>query len=80
MASKPCAAEQPAAAVPPLCHCSAAVAQKLHTAYHLLLEREQLRTPLLHSTTALIGLRGSDLVREAWTDIGIVGAGRGAPI
>ena len=30
------------AAVPPYCHCSAAVSLKLHTAYHLLIEREQL--------------------------------------
>ena len=30
------------AAVPPFCHCSAAVAQKLHTAYHLMPGCEQL--------------------------------------
>ena len=46
------------------------------TPYHLLLQREQLRTPLLDSPTARIERRGSAAVREAWTDVGDVSAGR----
>ena len=80
MASTQAAAEQPAGCCASTCHCSAAAAPKLDTAYHLMTQREQLQTPLLHSPSALIALRGTALVREAWTDIGIVGAGRRADL
>ena len=68
------------AAVPPSCHRSAAAAPKLHTAYHLLFGREQLRTPLLHTTTAPIAIRGSALVPEPWTDVSVGGVERRADL
>ena len=80
MAPRQSAAEQPAAAMPPSRHRSAAVTPKLRTAYHLLLQREQLLTSDLHSPPALIALRGTALVREAWTDIVEAGVGRRADL
>ena len=56
------------------------MAQKLATLYHLLLQREQLLTSDLHSPPALIALRGTALVREAWTDIVEAGVGRRADL
>ena len=44
--------------------------------YHLLVDSEQLRAPLLDSPTARNVRRGTDLKREAWTDVGGVGKGR----
>ena len=46
------------------------------TAYHLILQREKLLTPDFDAPTALIVRRGCAVVREAWTDVGDVGAGR----
>ena len=80
MATQQPAAEQTAGCCASILSHSAAVAPKLHTAYHLLLGREQLRAPLLHTTTALTALRGSVLVREAWTDVGSHGVGRTADL
>ena len=64
------------AALPSLYACSAAVAQDLHTAYHLMLEREQLRTSLLCTSLALSERQGSVQVWEAWTDVGNIGVVR----
>ena len=54
------------------------VAPKLATPYHLLLHCEQLLTSRFHTPSALIESQGSAQVREAWTDIGDVSAGRRA--
>ena len=80
MASKQSAAGQPAGCWAAILSLLGCFAQKLHTAYHLMTQREQLQTPFLHTTTALIGLRGSGLVREAWTDVGNHGEGPTARI
>ena len=57
-------------------HRSTAAAPKLPTPYHLMLQREKLLTSGFQSPLALTERRGTGVVREAWTDIGDVGAGR----
>ena len=51
-------------------------AQKFQTAYHLMFDCEQLQTPLLATTTALIERRSCGMVWVAWTEFGSVGEGR----
>jgi hypothetical protein len=53
-----------------------AAAQKFQTAYHLMFDCEQLQTPLLATTTALIERRSCGMVWVAWTEFGSVGVGR----
>ena len=53
-----------------------AAAQKFQTAYHLMFDCEQLQTPLLATTTALIERRSCGMVWVAWTEFGSVGEGR----
>ena len=53
-----------------------AAAQKFQTAYHLMIDCEQLQTPLLATTTALIERRSCGMVWVAWTEFGSVGVGR----
>ena len=43
------------------------------TAYHLMLQREQLWTSRLHSPPAQEQSQGTGEEREAWTDVGDVG-------
>jgi hypothetical protein len=57
-------------------HRSAAAAPKLPTPYHLMLQREKLLTSGFHTPTKRTERCRSSVVREAWTDIGDVGAGR----
>ena len=57
-----------------------AAAQKFQTAYHLMFDCEQLQTPLLDTTTALIERRSCGMVRVAWTEFGSVGVGRRAAL
>ena len=59
-------------------HRSAAVAPKLPTPYHLMLQREKLLTSGFHTPLARIERQGRNVVREAWTGIGDVGVGRRA--
>jgi len=47
-------------------------------AYHLMFDCEQLQTPLLATTTALIERRSCGMVWVAWTEFGGVGEGRRA--
>ena len=54
--------------------------QKFHLAYHLVIGGGQLWTPLLATPTAPEALHGSGQVREAWTDVGIVGVVRRADL
>ena len=51
-------------------------AQKFQTAYHFMFDCEQLQTPLLATTTALIERRSCGMVWVAWTEFGSVGEGR----
>ena len=44
--------------------------------YHLLLEREQLRTSDLDGSLTHVAGQGTVKVREAWTDVSDVGVGR----
>ena len=53
-----------------------AAAQKFQTAYHLMIDCEQLQTPLLVSPVALIKLHRRARSRVAWTEFGGVGEGR----
>ena len=53
-------------------------AQKFQMAYHLMFDCEQLQTPLLATTTALIERRSCGRVWVAWTEFGGVGEGRRA--
>ena len=53
-------------------------AQKFQTAYHLMVDCEQLQTPLLVSPVALIKLHRRARSRVAWTEFGSVGVGRRA--
>ena len=55
-----------------------AAAQKFQTAYHLMFDCEQLQTPLLATTTALIERGSCGMVWVAWTEFGSVGVGRRA--
>ena len=55
-----------------------AAAQKFQTAYHLMMDCEQLQTPLLVSPVALIKLHRRARSRVAWTEFGGVGEGRRA--
>ena len=80
MAPRQSAAEQPAAAMPPSRHRSAAVTPKLRTAYHLLLQREQLLTSGFECPLALIESRGTAEVREAQAAIVEAGVGRRADL
>ena len=57
-------------------HRSVAAAPQLPTPYPLMLQREKLLTSGFQSPLALTERRGTGVVREAWTDIGDVGAGR----
>ena len=57
-------------------HRSVAAAPQLPTPYHLMLQREKLLTSGFQSPLALTERQGTGVVREAWTDIGDVGAGR----
>ena len=52
----------------------------MQLAYHLLFEREQLLTLGFVAPVTLVALHRSALVREAWTDIGVVGVGRRADL
>ena len=52
-----------------LWHCSAAVAQKVQTLYHLLLDCEELQRPLLLAPTVRVTLVGSAEMQEEWTDV-----------
>ena len=65
------------------CGCSALLTMALGagravhcTAYHLILQREELLTTLLDAQMALIERHLCAEVREAWTDVGVVGVGR----
>jgi len=49
-------------------------------AYHLMFDCEQLQTPLLATTTALIERRSCGMVWVAWTEFGSVGVGRRAAL
>ena len=49
-------------------------------AYRLMFDCEQLQTPLLATTTALIERRSCGMVWVAWTEFGSVGVGRRAAL
>ena len=55
---------------------SVAVARFPDTAYHLILQREQLWTSGFHSPVTQEQGHRSGEEREAWTDVGVVGVGR----
>ena len=59
---------------------SSSAAQKFQTAYHLMFDCEQLQTPLLATTTALIERCSCGMVWVAWTKFGSVGEGRRAVV
>ena len=66
----------PASFSPPSRKLPPAAAQKFQTAYHLMIDCEQLQTPLLVSPVALIKLHRRARSRVAWTEFGGVGEGR----
>ena len=68
----------PASFSPPSRKLPPAAAQKFQTAYHLMIDCEQLQTPLLVSPVALIKLHRRARSRVAWTEFGGVGEGRRA--
>ena len=53
---------------------------ELQTAYHLMLDCEQLRTPLLDAQMALVALHLCAQEREAWTDVGADGVVRASDL
>ena len=57
-----------------------AATQKFQMAYRLMFDCEQLQTPLLATTTALIERRRCGMVWVAWTEFGSVGVGRRAVV
>ena len=70
--SAPASFSPPSRKLPPV------AAQKFQMAYHLMFDCEQLQTPLLATTTALIERRSCGRVWVAWTEFGSVGEGRRA--
>ena len=70
--SAPASFSPPSRKLPPV------AAQKFQTAYHFMFDCEQLQTPLLATTTALIERRSCGMVWVAWTEFGSVGEGRRA--
>ena len=68
--SAPASFSPPSRKLPPV------AAQKFQTAYHFMFDCEQLQTPLLATTTALIERRSCGMVWVAWTEFGSVGEGR----
>ena len=59
-----------------MCSRAPPLAQKLHLAYHLTLEREELSTSLLDAQMARNELYLCAHLRAAWTDVGSVGVVR----
>ena len=64
--SAPASFSPPSRKLPPV------AAQKFQTAYHFMFDCEQLQTPLLATTTALIERRSCGMVWVAWTEFGSV--------